>query len=49
MLTLKTMTHFEKDLKKAKKQHKDIKGLKTIMKQLAAENQLEAKISRSSS
>ena len=37
------MTRFEKDLKKAKKQHKDIEGLKFIMKQLTAENQLEAK------
>lgn len=42
MLALKTMHRFEKDLEKAKKQHKDIESLKTVIQQLAEEKPLTA-------
>ena len=42
MLNIKTMTRFEKDLKKADKQHRDIEELKTVMRQLAEEKPLGA-------
>lgn len=43
MLKTKTMTQFEKDLKKAKKQHKNIDLLKKIIISLAKEETLDPK------
>jgi mRNA interferase YafQ len=43
MLTKKTMKKFEKDLDKAKRQHKNFDTLKQIMKTLAEEKSLNSK------
>lgn len=42
MLNVKTMNRFEKDLKKAIKQHRDIEELKTVMRRLAEQMPLGA-------